>query len=181
MIFNSDKEDEGYLEGLRQARAGERKEYRTTGLVKAAISPFDHSFKSYMKGIDRGFADGLQETHTERKVTLGESQAHSPGGKSTTTTNTMNDSIGAQLESLENLKNFMAEFADTLNDAAEQYRRHVQAVGEQGMVERVVQRYEDEFMTPNLNQIRTLIDTIRSEDVPYIARETEHLEQLGHQ
>lgn len=50
MISKSDRQKDGYLEGLRQARAGERKDHRTSGLLKAALLPFDHSIESYMSG-----------------------------------------------------------------------------------------------------------------------------------
>lgn len=49
------------------------------------------------------------------------------------------------------------------------------------MVERIVFRYEQEFMTPNLHHIRSLIDRIQTEDIPYIRRESEHMEGTGRQ
>ncbi len=61
MLLNSDREDEGFREGLRQARAGDRKDHRTQGLLNAALLPFDHSRQSYMKGLNRGFAKGPEE------------------------------------------------------------------------------------------------------------------------
>ena len=190
MIFKSDRERDGYLEGLRQARAGKRKDHRTIGLMKAAMQPFDGSFKSYMEGLNRGYTDGLREIHTHQKVidTPPPAASKSPSKPAQSTSHsrssnqsTMTDSIGAQIEALEDLKNFLSGFAQTLNDASEEYQRYVTAVGDQGMVERVVQRYEDEFMTPNLNQIRALVSRIEGEDTPYIGREISHLEQAGHQ
>lgn len=50
MISKPDRQKDGYLEGRRQARAGERKDHRTAGFLKAALLTFDHSFEGYMSG-----------------------------------------------------------------------------------------------------------------------------------
>lgn len=181
-MFNSNREDEGFKEGLRQARAGEHKDHRTKGLLKAALLPFDHSHQSYMKGLNRGFEEGLKETHVVSKVAI----TSSPSVSSTSTTTqssrtTMRDTTGYQLEALDNLQRFLGGLAESLGEAAQQYQRFVNELGESGMVERIVHRYEQEFMSPDLHHIRSLIDRIQSEDIPYIRREIDHMEGTGQQ
>ncbi len=178
-MLNSDREDEGFKEGLRQAREGERKDHRTQGLLKAALLPFDHSHQSYMKGLNRGFEEGLKESQINHKVTV--TNTASPAVPTRTASTTMRDTTGYQLEALDDLQRFLSGLAETLGTAAQDYHRYVAALGESGMVERIVHRYEQEFMMPNLNHMRSLIDRIQSEDMPYIRREADHMEGTGRQ
>jgi hypothetical protein len=181
MILNSDREDEGFLEGLRQARAGEHKDHRTKGLLKAALLPFDHSHQSYMNGLNRGFEEGLKERELQHKVTFSQPPSPASSIPVTPSSTTMRDTTGYQLDALANLQGFLDGLASTLSEAAQQYHQFVAGLGDSGMVERIVHRYEQEFMTPNLHHIRSLIDRIQSEDIPYIRREIDHMDGTGHQ
>lgn len=124
MLLNSDREDEGFREGLRQARAGERKDHRTQGLLKAALLPFDHSHQSYMKGLNRGFAKGLEEVQLNHKVTVTPVSSPAPASAIPTTSNPSpmsRDTTGYQLEALANLQQFLAGLSETLSQAAQDY------------------------------------------------------------
>jgi len=176
MIFKSDREREGYLEGLRQARAGERKDHRTKGLLQAALQPFDHSFKSYMDGLNGGYAEGLRETNVTHLVTVDPAPTAPLSPPSTPPSTSMRHIYEEQAETLRTLQGFLRQFSESLNEHMTQYERYVADLAEHQLDARTVETYESEFLASNRQRIRTLIDKIGDEDIPWLQRQLDHIE-----
>jgi len=83
-----------------------------------------------------------------------------------------------QLQALEVLKSRLNEFNDYVNALSAKYQKLIDALVESGLPIQIAENYTNSFMQRNVSALNSLVQGVEQEDIPYINRNIEALQEL---
>jgi len=187
-MLNLNDFDEGFNDGLRQARKGQKKNFSNFNKLKTFLSKT--ALDSYIDGVNQGYLDGLREKHlthlpdsffsTKQKHQVqkkSNDKDHKSNHLVPNKGDAMNPIIKNQIITLNNLKAFLKKFNESMQITAEQYQRFLDGLADQQMDAQIYQQYQTEFLDETKKRIYDIINNIEESDIKYIERLISHLEE----
>lgn len=83
-----------------------------------------------------------------------------------------------QLQALETLRSQLIQFNNSLNELSERYNSSVNALVESGLPIQISENYSNSHQQRNSSAIASLVHMVEEEDIPYINRNVEALQEL---
>ncbi len=83
-----------------------------------------------------------------------------------------------QLQALEMLKSYLINWTNHLNEISAKYTASVDAMVESVLPIQIADNYKNSFMQRNVSTLNSLVQMIEQEDLPYINRNIEALQEL---
>ncbi len=83
-----------------------------------------------------------------------------------------------QLQAMQSLRASLVKFIADLNDLSGKYNASVNSLREAGLPVQVAEKYMDTYQQRNTSSLGNLIQMVENEDIPYVNRNIEALEDL---
>lgn len=192
-IFNTNDYKQGFIDGREDGLKAKDKDYRFKGLSLKYWLNSDNAYKTYVVGYDAGYLEGTKERLTTRKVEIVPPKNETNVSKITNTenkyktisnnnfnsTNMSLQRIEMQLDALNQLKSFIAEFERELTERMSNYNDRVYALRQAGLPEEVSDNYDKNYCMPIQTKIHQIIESMEQRDLPYISKLIADFEQAA--
>jgi hypothetical protein len=124
---------------------------------RAEIGPYDQNPKSVTK-----LENTTKETQNKIFLTLNK-------------TGSMQRGIDGQIDLLEQMKDFLSKLSQQFDEVTKTQENFIRGLDSEGLDFKLLEKFED-YLEDNRNKIRSLIDGIENEEIPYTNRVIQHLE-----
>jgi hypothetical protein len=179
LVNPSDAFNEGYQAGLSDAIASKPKFIKHSVYARYAFTLINREefLKSFQDGYNTGYTDGLRkknqifaiEDHANVGSILNNNLKTSNMSKQT--------SYAYQIELMEALKSYLDKFQDRLGAVAQNYENRVNDLYESGgMMHETYEDFHTNYLEVTKSKIQDLIDQINDEDIPFVERQIDHLD-----
>lgn len=189
-ILNSNDYKRGFADGQKDAEASKDPNYIRMGLSGKFVIHGTASLDSYARGYNDGYREAMRKSIVQKvEVVNTSTDKDSTNARNVTANRVINhqltsgnmsnlQSIELQIDALEKMEQLLLNTIEDLRSRMQTYNEKATALLEEGLPVEILKEYEDDFLQPNNQRLKSLTEEMENNDLKYIRDSISHLNEL---